>query len=282
MGALFNMRRMTVTSTGTGTITLGVAASGWRSFSAAPAIPTGTIVSYRISDGADWELQEGVYNSAANTLTRIRTSPESSTGALLNLTTNALVTISSLAEDLVGSNLRLPPRSGNWFGEKSEIGSGAIHADGQILYVPVIVPISTTIDRIGLPMQSGGASMFAKASIFGVAADRSPGSKIADCASPIVLDGYGLKLGTFSANPLLNAGLYWVGVLPNSATPQPKIAANWASFWAQNCIGDFTSYWSESSVAFFQTTTYAAGLPAVATPVLQIGWNTPVALLRAL
>lgn len=97
MGAVFNMRRMTVTSTGTGTLTLGVAASGWRAFNAAPAIPTGTILSYRISDGADWELGIGTYTVSGLTLTRgLR---ESSTGSLLNVTTNAFVTIAALAED---------------------------------------------------------------------------------------------------------------------------------------------------------------------------------------
>ena len=89
-------------------------------------------------------------------------------------------------------------------------------------------------------------------------------------------------LQVWPADPTVQAGLYWVASLTNSGTPQPKIATNWASFFAQNSIGDFTSYWSESTVAFYETTTYAAGLPAVATPVLQIGWNTNVALVRAL
>ena len=99
MGAVFNMRRMTVTSTGTGTLTLGVAAAGWRAFTAAPAIATGTILSYRIDDGSNWELNSGVFDAAAGTLTRLRTSPESTTGALLAVTTSAIVTLVPLAED---------------------------------------------------------------------------------------------------------------------------------------------------------------------------------------
>jgi hypothetical protein len=99
MAALFNMRRMTVTSTGTGTLTLGVAASGWRAFSAAPAIATGTLISYRIDDGANWELGVGVYTVSGLTLTR--TLRESSTGSLLSVTTAAVVTIVALAEDHV-------------------------------------------------------------------------------------------------------------------------------------------------------------------------------------
>ena len=81
-------------------MTLGSAVSGWRSFSAAPAIPTGAIFNYRLQDGSDWELNSGVYDAAAGTLTRLNAAPESSTGALLNLTTSATVTISALADDL--------------------------------------------------------------------------------------------------------------------------------------------------------------------------------------
>ena len=90
---------MTVTSTGTGTLSLGVAASGWRAFSAAPAIATGTQISYRIDDGANWELGVGVYTVSGLTLTR--TLRESSTGSLLSVTTAAVVTIVALAEDHV-------------------------------------------------------------------------------------------------------------------------------------------------------------------------------------
>lgn len=98
MAALFNMRRMTVTSTGTGTLTLGVSSSGWRAFSASPAVPDGTIVSYRIDDtGGAWELGVGTYTASGTTLTRgLR---ESSTGSLLSVTTSATVTILALAED---------------------------------------------------------------------------------------------------------------------------------------------------------------------------------------
>lgn len=100
MAALFNMRRMTVTSTGTGTLSLGVAAPGWRAFSASPAIPDGTSVSYRIDDtGGAWEVAVGVYTVSGLTLTR-GTFRESSTGSVLSVTTAATVTILALAEDL--------------------------------------------------------------------------------------------------------------------------------------------------------------------------------------
>jgi hypothetical protein len=100
MAAVFNMRRMTVTSTGTGTLSLGVAASGWRAFAASPAIPDGTSVSYRIDDtGGAWELAVGVYTVSGLTLTR-GTFRESSTGSVLSVTTAATVTILALAEDL--------------------------------------------------------------------------------------------------------------------------------------------------------------------------------------
>lgn len=94
---------MTVTSTGTGTLTLGVASSGWRAFSASPAVPDGTMVSYRIDDtGGAWELGVGTYTVSGLTLTR--TLRESSTGSLLSVTTSATVTIVALAEDFIPSS----------------------------------------------------------------------------------------------------------------------------------------------------------------------------------
>jgi hypothetical protein len=133
VAALFNMRRMTVTVGGTGTLTLGVAVSGWRAFSAAPAIPTGTILNYRINDGADWELQQGIYNAAAGTITRRYASPESTTGALLNVTTAATVTILALADDydapaFYPGGLTAPPTQ-SWL---LRPGTNGMRVDGSV------------------------------------------------------------------------------------------------------------------------------------------------------
>ena len=84
-------------TTGTGTIALGAAVAGFRTFAAA-AVPNGAEVSYLITDGADWEIGSGVYDSGAQTLTRGLSS--SSSGALLNLSGSASVSVIVRAADL--------------------------------------------------------------------------------------------------------------------------------------------------------------------------------------
>jgi hypothetical protein len=82
---------------GTGTVTLGAAAAGYRTFAAA-AVPNGAEVSYLITDGPAWEIGSGTYSSAGPTLSRTLSS--SSTGALLNLSGSASVSIAVRAADL--------------------------------------------------------------------------------------------------------------------------------------------------------------------------------------
>lgn len=87
----------TTSTTGTGTITLLGAASGYISFS---AIGNGNTTYYTIVCGSDWEVGIGTYTSSGTTLSR-DTVLASSTGSKINLTGTSTVFCDYPAEKAV-------------------------------------------------------------------------------------------------------------------------------------------------------------------------------------
>lgn len=94
--ALYNLAAMTVASTGTGTITLGSAATIngvlFLSFAAA-GVPDGAQVYYSINDVGGSEVGLGTYTSSGTTLTRGAITSTNSNNAI-NMTSAAIVRIS--------------------------------------------------------------------------------------------------------------------------------------------------------------------------------------------
>lgn len=104
--SLANLARMSTATTGTGTITLGAAVTGFLSFAAA-GIADGQTVLYAIRDGANSEVGYGVYTSAGTTLTRNVIKSTNSDNAI-SLSGSAEVFIAPLAESFLGQGLLSP------------------------------------------------------------------------------------------------------------------------------------------------------------------------------
>lgn len=101
MVTLVNRAKMTTSTTGTGTITLGAAVSGYQSFAAA-GIVNSDVVRYVIEDGTSWEIGTGTYTSTGTTLTRT-VSESSNADTTLTLSGTAVVFISAVADDFAAS-----------------------------------------------------------------------------------------------------------------------------------------------------------------------------------
>jgi hypothetical protein len=103
---LKNLARMTTATTGTGTITLGSAVSGFLTLAQA-GVGDGRKVSYGINDGANSEVGRGTYTASGTTLSRDTILASTNGGAAISLSGSAQVFITALAEDFAGDSLLL-------------------------------------------------------------------------------------------------------------------------------------------------------------------------------
>jgi hypothetical protein len=100
--ALFDRVQFTTATTGTGTITVGTASSGYQT-PADAGISNGATFPYVIVDGTDWETGTGTYTVSGTTVARVLA--DSSTGSLLNLSGAAIMFITPLASTTPQLNL---------------------------------------------------------------------------------------------------------------------------------------------------------------------------------
>ena len=103
MVTLVNRAKMSTSTTGTGTITLGSAETGYQSFADA-GVADGDVIRYVIEDGDAWEIGSGTYTATGTTLTRT-VDESSNSDAALNLTGSAVVFITAAAEDVFQGEL---------------------------------------------------------------------------------------------------------------------------------------------------------------------------------
>ena len=96
--SLGNRAKMSTSTTGTGTITLGSAVASFQTFEGA-GITNGQTVRYAIEDGTAFEIGSGTYTSSGTTLTRSVTESSNSDSAI-SLSGNAQVFVTATVADL--------------------------------------------------------------------------------------------------------------------------------------------------------------------------------------
>ena len=246
--------KFTTATTGTGTITVGSASSGYQT-PAGASIATGTTVNYTIEDGTAWEVGYGVYTVSGTTLTRVLIS--SSTGSLLNLSGSAVCFISATAEYLNGAARIGAPRAavsaGRYYPpDGNYVASGTFTTTANRLYV---APFSGFINADAMVMEvtsgaTGGTG--ARMGIYACDSGGAPGVLIEE-VSAVSMATTGVKVSTFTAARLIGRPV-WTAFVVDSATPVVRASQTYSGVQYTQLGSSSTS--TASAAGLYKAFTY--------------------------
>lgn len=194
MVKLVNRAKMTTSTTSTGTITLGSAATGYQSFAAAGVVD-GDIVRYVIEDGNNWEIGTGTYTASGTTLTR-NVSESSNSDAAINLSGSAIVFVSATLGDLQNQvdptaiDLLIVAGGGSGGGATTS-SCGAGGGAGGVIY-EVNYPV--------IPGQTYNVVVGAGGALVSGQVNGNPGSNSSAFGMTAIGGGYGATFGSAGGN----------------------------------------------------------------------------------